>query len=78
MYLSVSKIYSYVGTWSILFDVLKVKQLIAIKNGIKKRNLFILIFFKLRLDFVSKNVKIGHLFAVYGHDGKELEMFLIN
>ena len=36
----------------------------------QKRKLFILVFFKLRLDFVSKIVKIGYLLAVRVHRGK--------
>ena len=37
---SVSKIFSYVGTWSILLDLLKLKQLIAINNVMKKKQKF--------------------------------------
>ena len=43
-FISVSKIYSYVGTWSILFDLSKLEQLIAINNDIKKKQTFSLYF----------------------------------
>ena len=50
-FIFVSKIYSYVGTWSILFDLLKLKQLIAINNGIKKKQTFSLYFHQRRTYF---------------------------
>ena len=59
-----------------MFHVLKVKELIAIKNDMKiKSNLFIIIFFKLRFDFVSKVLKMSYMFAVQIPDGKKLKMF---
>ena len=39
-FLSVCKIYSYVGRWSVLFDLLKLKKLIAINNDIKIKQTF--------------------------------------
>ena len=39
---SVSKIYLYEGTWSVLLHVLKVKQLIAINNDIKIKETILL------------------------------------
>ena len=43
-FISVSKIYYYVGTWSILFDLLKLKQLIANNIDIQKKQTFSLYF----------------------------------
>ena len=43
-----------------------------------ERDLVILIFCKLRRDFVSEIVKIRYLFAVHVHDEKELKMFQTN
>ena len=37
IFLSVSKIYSYVGMSPVLFDVLKIKQLIALNYDIKNK-----------------------------------------
>ena len=46
------------GTGSVLFDVLKVKQLNAIEDYIKiKETFFIIIFCKLRSNFLSEITK---------------------
>ena len=65
------------GTCSVFFYVLKLEKLIAIKNYIKsERNFAIIIFCKLRRDFVAKTVKISYLFSLYIHDGIGPKMFL--
>ena len=46
------------GASSVLFDVLKVKQLIATNYHIKNIKLFTIIFFKMRRDLDYKIVKL--------------------
>ena len=65
--ISVFRVYSYVGTWSVLFDISKVKQLNTIKNCI--------IIKEMRSDFLSKILTKSYLFAVHVYDGKKLFFF---
>ena len=57
------------GTWSVLFDISKVKQLNTMKNYIKIK--------EMRSDFLSKILTKSYLFAVHVYDGKKL-FFLTN
>ena len=62
------------GSWSVLFDRIKVKKIIAVKNDTNiKKTLLIIISSELRRDFVSKIIKISSLFTVHIY-----EQYLLN